>query len=494
MTAVQALNLASTVVFLAIALVAVLRRARSPLAIHLGLMGACMFAYNLFELISTLYQPRPWDWVEDAAAALSAIPTLNLFIGFVGARRRLRALRYVAGAYFGIMAALSMARFANPTFLADGPWAILMLAGLVPSFAVAGFYLVRHLRRSQGLERARAQLLLGSMLLGVGGVVTDLVSLTGTAVPKLAAVGLMTSSLLVAALILRARVLEGISGLMIGNAGVVAALAVVAQLVVVAHVGTNTAFAVVGTIVVIVVTVAALRPMLATLHEQRTRSEYLATLGRFAEQMAHDLKNPLAAIRGAAQFLAEEHAQGRTMDPHIRFIELILERSERLDRVIDDYQRMGRVEPRLEWVDINAVIRDLVGGQLIPESDGIAIEPRLESGLPRAHVDRDLVCHALENLIRNAREAMPNGGHITVKSEHVSERAIIRVTVADDGPGMDARTRERALEQFFTTKATGSGLGLALALRVAEAHGGKIDIESELGAGTRVTIDLPTAV
>jgi signal transduction histidine kinase len=489
MNSEQALNLVSAIVFLAIALVAALRRARSPLAIHLGLMGACLFAYHLFELISTLHQPRPWDWAEDAAAAFSAIPTLDLFLGFVGMRRRLRWLRRATAVYFTTIAAMSLWRFVEPSFFGDAPWALMMLAGVVVVFAVAGVCLVRHVRQSRGLERARAQLLLGSMLLGVGGVTTDLSALAGANVPKLAAVGLMIASLLVAALILRARVLEGISGLLVGNAAVVAALAVVAQLVAVAYARTNTALAVVGTVVVAVATVSVLRPMLATLHEHRARAEYLATLGRFAEQMAHDLRNPVAAIRGAAQFLQEEHAQGRSMDEHVQFIELIVERTQRLERVIAEYQRIGRVEPRLEAIDVDVLVRDLVASE--PWGEGVSVECALDEGLPAASADRDLLCHALENLLRNACEAMPDGGKLEVRCERVAESDSVRITVADDGPGMDARTRERALEQFFTTKASGSGLGLALVARVVEAHGGKLELHSQLGEGTRVAIELP---
>jgi signal transduction histidine kinase len=212
-------------------------------------------------------------------------------------------------------------------------------------------------------------------------------------------------------------------------------------------------------------------------------------MGRFAEQMAHDLRNPVAAIRGAAQFLQEEHAQGRSMDEHVQFIELIVERTQRLERVIAEYQRIGRVEPRLEAIDVDVLVRDLVASE--PWGEGVSVECALDEGLPAASADRDLLCHALENLLRNACEAMPDGGKLEVRCERVAESDSVRITVADDGPGMDARTRERALEQFFTTKASGSGLGLALVARVVEAHGGKLELHSQLGEGTRVAIELP---
>jgi hypothetical protein len=118
-------------------------------------MGACLFAYNLFELISTLHQPVPWNWAEDAAAALSAIPTFDLFLGFVGMSRRLRWLRRTTAVYFTTIAAMSLWRFVEPSFFGVVLWAQMMLAGVVVVFAVAGACLVRHVRQSRGLERAR---------------------------------------------------------------------------------------------------------------------------------------------------------------------------------------------------------------------------------------------------------------------------------------------------------------------------------------------------
>jgi signal transduction histidine kinase len=96
----------------------------------------------------------------------------------------------------------------------------------------------------------------------------------------------------------------------------------------------------------------------------------------------------------------------------------------------------------------------------------------------------------LENLVRNAMEAMPDGGTVTVRTARSGAESVL-LSVADTGCGMDARTRERAFDDFFTTKALGSGLGLAFVRRVVEAHGGRVSLESEQGRGTLVSVRLP---
>jgi signal transduction histidine kinase len=104
-------------------------------------------------------------------------------------------------------------------------------------------------------------------------------------------------------------------------------------------------------------------------------------------------------------------------------------------------------------------------------------------------VDRDLLAGALENLVQNAFEAMPDGGTVTVRTSVDPDTVVL--SVEDNGQGMDARTRERAFDPFFTTKPTGSGLGLAFVRRVAEAHGGDVTLASKEGAGTTLQLRLP---
>lgn len=211
--------------------------------------------------------------------------------------------------------------------------------------------------------------------------------------------------------------------------------------------------------------------------------------------MAHDIRNPLAAIKGAAQFLQEELEQGRSMDPHKDFVELIVERTCRLERVVKDYQRMGRVVPVRASMSLNELVEDVLRHHALDPDSAVEVELDLAADLPELSADRDLLAYALENLVRNAVEAMPEGGKLVATTERFDMAAGrgVRLRVSDSGCGMDARAQENAFEDFFTTKSTGSGLGLSFVARVVEAHGGTIDLDSEEQVGTTVELVLPVA-
>jgi two-component system sensor histidine kinase HydH len=224
----------------------------------------------------------------------------------------------------------------------------------------------------------------------------------------------------------------------------------------------------------------------------RERVRRLATLGRFSEQLAHDIRNPLAALKGAVQFLATERAEGRPLEAHGEFLDLMAEQVNRLQRVVDDYQRMAKVEPMLAEGSLNDIVREVFGMQRFAVVPGVTLREDLAADLPTLSLDKDLVATTLENVLRNAYEAMPNGGVVTVRTERVTGGAGgIAVSVEDEGHGMDARVLDRASDEFFTTKATGTGLGLSFAERVAHAHGGTLSLTSRAGKGTVVRLWLP---
>jgi signal transduction histidine kinase len=216
-------------------------------------------------------------------------------------------------------------------------------------------------------------------------------------------------------------------------------------------------------------------------------------MGRLAAQMGHDLKNPLAAMKGAAQYLREERAQGRSIDDRTEFLDLLIEQIDRLQGAVDKYQRLGRIEALRSPVQLNELVRSLVAMQRFGNADDVVLRAELAADLPECPVDRDLVAGALENLLQNAFEAAPGVGTVTVRTELTSMQKGkgILLSVEDNGSGMSARTRERALDDFYTTKASGSGLGLAFVRRVAEAHGGEVSLTSKEGLGTTVRLFLP---
>jgi two-component system, NtrC family, sensor histidine kinase HydH len=486
---------ASGAAFLALALLAATRRARHPLALHLGLMSVGLFAYNLAEVLSTVAGQRFWVWVGDSAAALTAIPTFELFVGFLGGTRSTVTARRMARWYFGLLGVLGVSPLIDSrlAWLHDsGAWPLLMLAGLVPGFVLTLAAAMRRARQAGGRERVRAQLLGVALLVGVGSVLSDLAAMAGLSVPRLSYFGLLLSSLLVAALVFEAHIIEGVRVATVVSALLVAMLAVVAQIVVVAWAGGRTGAVVFGTALVAVLSGAALVPLALTMAEQRARTDHLVTLGRFARQMAHDVRNPLAAIKGAAQFLEEERKGGRSIDEQAEMLGIIVEQVDRIERFIADYQRMARLEPALRPTDPNALALTAIRAMETGGEGSFEVTRELADGLPSVDADPDLLGFALENVIRNAREAIPSGGTVTVSTEAVAEpAAYVRIGVRDNGPGMDVRTLDRALGGFFTTKEGGSGLGLAFVRRVIDAHGGRLQVRSEEGRGTFVAIDLP---
>jgi signal transduction histidine kinase len=255
----------------------------------------------------------------------------------------------------------------------------------------------------------------------------------------------------------------------------------------------NVAVLMAATATVTLTLVAALRRLGKGYVARRDRVEGLTAMGRLSAQMAHDLKNPLAALKGAIQFLAEETSRGRSVAEQGQFLALLLQQVERIDGVVNDYQRLGTMQPRPSLVHLNETVREVLALQPFA-ARGIVVETSLDEELPPCSVDRDLVSRALENLVRNAVEAMPNGGAVRVRTLALGSRARptgVQVAVQDTGPGMDARQAERAFDEFFTTKAQGSGLGLAFVRRVVRAHAGRVKIDSNTGQGTIVTMRFP---
>ena len=153
-----------------------------------------------------------------------------------------------------------------------------------------------------------------------------------------------------------------------------------------------------------------------------------------------------------------------------------------------DYAKVQRIE--LVPTDLNVELADALDF-FEPEcaESGIEIVPYLEADLPTVRLDREAFRGALVNLLLNAKQAMPKGGQIIVQSRSHGDRVLVYLT--DTGTGMDDATATKMFEAFFSTKPGGSGLGLPTTAKIIEAHGGAIAVQSELGHGTRFTIELP---
>lgn len=493
------INVFSALVFLALAASSVILAPRSAMAPPLGRTTAALFAYETFGILKNAFFASGdaegsdvFANLEAAAASLVAPTTAALVITFLGEWRRLRWLVVAGATYFSCVSLLCIgATFYPPLrdFAGKAPWALALLAGLVPEFGYLGVLLARHARREGARERARTQVLALALALGVGGAVNDLTSIAlDPGMPRIAWLGLVGAALLLAALAFRLELLEGVRGLVGVNVAAIVALVALLHVAAVGLFANSLALTATLGVAITGAALATLRPIVLALAEERSRTRNLVAMGRFSAQMAHDLRNPLAAIRGAAQFLAEEKRRGASIDEHAAFVDLILEQTDRLAKVVDDYQRLGRAEAVRAPVDVVMLLRRLESGARA-SSGGGSVEVHAPATLEHA-LDEGLVTQALENLVRNARES-GDGRPVAVRIVAEKRGRVLELAVVDDGRGMDARTRERALDDFFTTKATGSGLGLAFVSRVAEAHGGRVSIESSPGAGTTVRLYLP---
>jgi signal transduction histidine kinase len=245
--------------------------------------------------------------------------------------------------------------------------------------------------------------------------------------------------------------------------------------------------------------VLAAKRELELTHERLVESEKMAALGRLAATLSHELRNPLAGLKGASQLLLRRTPE---KDERREYVHLILAEIGRLGRIVDDLLQFARPrEPHYEALDANQVVEDIL---LLHSEDfaarGITVRKRL-SKLPPIRADRDKFTQVVVNIITNARDAMPEGGQLLITSGWVRSEPERRDSVIfqfrDTGPGIPEDVLAHVFEPFFTTKPTGVGLGLSICRAIVEEHGGSVSIQSSGGGDgiyrTVVTVELPVS-
>ncbi|GFO57142.1 PAS domain-containing sensor histidine kinase [Geomonas sp. Red276] len=223
------------------------------------------------------------------------------------------------------------------------------------------------------------------------------------------------------------------------------------------------------------------------------RADRLAAIGELSARMAHEIRNPLAAISGSVQLVSQREGAD---EKDRRLFSIIVRETDRLDTLLRDFLLYAKPsQPAPVPLNLRRQVADVVallGSD--PRLAGVNIDNRVPGDLVLTF-DKDHCAQIFWNLFVNGAEAMAGGGEIQVEAEQVngegSEREI-RICVSDDGSGMSDEVVKRVFEPFFTTKKGGTGLGLATVYRIVETHGGRVSVASRLGGGTMVTLYLPS--
>lgn len=229
---------------------------------------------------------------------------------------------------------------------------------------------------------------------------------------------------------------------------------------------------------------------LSQIQLQLRRVEHLDTLAKFSSVVAHEIRNPLNAMQINLHLLRE-----RIGEEEQEYLDVISGEILRLENLVREFQTISR-PPALSPIrtDMNILLDDIVHLQRgTASAQGVELITDLESGLPMVEVDRNRITQALLNIILNALQAMPDGGTLLVRTRKNEERGTgwILIEVTDTGEGIPEEDLPSVFDFYFTSRDSGSGLGLSIAHRIVFEHGGQINLKSNPGEGTTILITLP---
>jgi two-component system sensor histidine kinase HydH len=233
--------------------------------------------------------------------------------------------------------------------------------------------------------------------------------------------------------------------------------------------------------------------MIMEMEGELRKAERLSAIGELGAALAHEIRNPLASIKGTAEILKDDLRPG---DRKYEFLEILVKESERLNRVVEDFLRMARPQ-RVNMGDCD-VMEELGNVITLVSAEARKGDLRLElkpARLPLVEADPEKLRQAFLNIILNGLQATSPGGSVTItascEGREDEKSAWISLSFSDTGSGMSVETLERIFEPFFTGRAEGTGLGLAITRKIIEGHGGQIEVKSRPGEGTEFLVRLP---
>lgn len=229
--------------------------------------------------------------------------------------------------------------------------------------------------------------------------------------------------------------------------------------------------------------------LLKELELEIRQRERLSGMGELAVGIAHELRNPMASIRGSLEVLKE---RGSFQGENEKMVDVIFKESDRLNRIIEDFLKYAKEKrPEVRYEDLGQLINEvwLLLRHQGRWSEQAELEKRINPPRIMLHIDPEQIKQVFYNLFINALEAMPEGGKITV--DLVEDPGQIVIHVKDTGIGMSKDEIGKIFQRFYSTKSYGLGMGLAITRRIVEAHQGTINLQSERGKGTVVMVTLP---
>ncbi|MGK2904748.1 MAG: two-component system sensor histidine kinase NtrB [Desulfuromonadales bacterium] len=230
------------------------------------------------------------------------------------------------------------------------------------------------------------------------------------------------------------------------------------------------------------------------------RADRLSMLGTLAAGLAHEIKNPLGGIKGAAQLLAMELVEENSL---LEYTQIMIKEVERINFIIEELMDLGNPRaPEIGDVDLSKVLDDIILLQReAARGKSIKYILKLDPSIPPIKGDEGFLTRLFLNLIKNAREAIVHDGEVLVETRissnyHMTSPGrrssqMVDITITDTGCGIEEKEMDRIFTPYFTTKSKGSGLGLAISQKIIEDHHGLLKIESSPGVGTTVIVSLP---
>lgn len=233
-------------------------------------------------------------------------------------------------------------------------------------------------------------------------------------------------------------------------------------------------------------------------YSRMKEKDRLAVLGQMAAGLAHEIRNPLGAIKGAAQLLADPGPDAQLDEASREFVGIIIEEVDRLNGVVGSVLDLARESTGAAApIDVNGVVRrtlQVLGAEWAELA--LEVTTKLDDDLPRAAIPAEQLRQVMINLLQNASQALAGAGLIEVRTRtrRRGGDTFVTISVSDDGPGISGAAQKSIFLPFFTTKDGGTGLGLAICQRIVQGAGGRIEVRSREGEGTTFDVVLPAAM